>query len=134
MGLTIKVLEGPKVTDHDSCGGAMLTVQWQLAPDDTGYVVQHVIFTLRGHDCETKPPKKPRTFEYYEAWKVEKGIVAANGEDHFVLEDQGEGTLGTQKIEGHVKFIPNFQLPADFKPGSVKPAGGLPASKNAPSG
>src|SRR5579872_4029585 len=109
MGLTINILEGPKATT--SCGGAMLTVQWQLAPGDTGYVVQHVIFTYNGHYCGYPPRKKPYTLEYFEAWRVRNGVVAGNGQDYFVLPDQGQDTLGTDKIEGHVKFLPNFNLP-----------------------
>lgn len=132
MGLTIRVVDGPKATT--SCGEAILTVEWQLDPGDTGYVVQHIIFTFRDHSCGTPPPKKPVKYEYYEAWQVVKGVVAANGTDYFVLPDQGQDTLGTDKIEGHVKFLPNFTLPKSFKPGSIKPAGGLPAGKNPPAG
>lgn len=145
MGLTIRVVEGPKVTSN--CGGAMLTVEWQLAPGDSGFVIQHVTFKWGDLDCDGHPLTKPRSFEYFEAWEVKSGVVyagkasastrlnAANGTDFYVLPDQGQGTKGTDRIEGHVKFLPNYKLPNDFRRQKRGfPAGVLPATQTAPAG
>jgi len=145
MGLTIRLVEGPKVTTN--CGGAMMTVEWQLAPTDSGFVIQHFIFNWGDLDCDDNPITKPRTFEYFEAWEVKGGVVyagrassstrmnAANGTDFYVLPDEGRGTKGTNQIEGHVKFLPNFTLPNKFQRQKRGfPAGVLPASRTAPPG
>jgi hypothetical protein len=145
MGLTIRVVDGPKVTAN--CGGALLTVEWQLAPADSGFVIQHVIFTFGDFACNDRPITRPRTFEYFEAWEVKGGVVyagrasastrisAANGTDFFVLPDEGEGTKGTNRIDGHVRFLPNYTLPNTFQRQKKGfPAGVLPASRTAPPG
>jgi hypothetical protein len=125
----------------------LLTVEWQLAPGDSGFVIQHVVFTWGDFDCDDGPITKPRTFEYFEAWEVRSGVVyagraskattinAADGTDFFVLPNEGEGTKGTNRIDGHVKFLPNFSLPSSFhRQKSGFPAGVLPASRTAPPG
>jgi hypothetical protein len=124
MGLKIRVVDGPTVTN---CGGATLTVEWQLDQKDSGFVIQHVIFTWGDVDCDDDPITKPRKFEYFEAWEVKKGVVyagrasastridATQGTDFFVLPDEGEGTQGTNRIDGKVKFLPNLNLPKTFE-------------------
>jgi hypothetical protein len=145
MALKIKVIRGPKSTAH--CGGAELVVEWQLGPNDIGYVVQHVVFDYGDTTCEGDPITKPRKVEYWEAWEVVYGVVymgmnkaGANaatpgvGTDFFILADRGPETEGINTITGRVKFLSLFRLPPSWVNGPQPRAGGLPNSGTAPPG
>jgi hypothetical protein len=133
----------PKVTSD--CGGAEATVRFRLddAQGKTGWILQHVKGDYKVTDCKGNQLKgKYGTFQYWEAWRVENGVVYSGdpstimmvgGEDTFGIPDQGTGTKGTLRKEGYSHFIEGYDL---TKPpwGSLPEAGGLPSMNTSPSG
>jgi hypothetical protein len=123
-----------------------MVAEWDVE-GKSGFVVQHVVAELDDFHCtnaQLTPP--PRRVEYWEAWQVVSGTVHAgfkdrpfpagtHGHDTFFFADAGEGTKGTRRITGKVKFLEGTTLKKTaFVPRSVSLAGILPATRTMPAG
>jgi hypothetical protein len=70
--LTIEVVDPP--TRTSGCGGARSKVRWKVAGGKSGWVIQHIVWTIDRRDCSGNPkPPKDLPGEFWEAWKVTNG-------------------------------------------------------------
>lgn len=145
LTLILSSVAPPKATSD--CGGAESTVKYRLenAAGKNGWLIQHVNGDFKVTDSNGKPvPGHYGTFEYWEAWHVIDGVIyydpltpgpvtvqQEGGEDIFGIPDQGNGTKGTLRKEGHAEFYEGYTL---TKPpwGAVPSAGGLPSMTTSP--
>jgi RHS repeat-associated protein len=149
----IKVVAAGKKTGD--CGGATYSVKWEIPnanKNDAGWIVQRVGVTFDVKDCDDKKIDvkahtggeiDPAWWPLWEGWEFTAGQnvwvgSAANKAPHrsdtYAMPDFGDCTKGKIEIDGEVKAITGFRLPADMKPTNKAPAWSLPMTQKEPAG
>jgi hypothetical protein len=141
QSLTISVTQ-PHV-EHSSTGAVEYAVQWDV-PDSTanGWIVQHVEWSAEKEDIagNDQPTNNSDGLEFWEAWEVRSGDVYIGGTnqrhsaDTFRTVDEGADTKGTVKIDGHVTFMPGYDLQKPPWGHTIRAAGALPTRRDEPDG
>ena len=112
-----------------------LTIQWKLSEPSPngGYIVQKI-------DSTTIDPNGTReSATYWEAWPVEKGRTTTdmNGGEKINLNEQPNDRFDASPVlrttvDASARYYDGLELPSSFVRGSVKEAGGLPATYDDP--
>lgn len=112
-------IPAPKVKDvkPDNCGQISWTIPWVAGPEiaqfQNGWLVQRVEVQADVTPCcEGSEPKLHCRLTYYEAWKVQKGMIQGKATDTFSFGQPLRGTngplgyTGRASISGRAVFIP----------------------------